>query len=337
MTGTASTRSSRATEPFDAIIVGSGATGGWAAKRLAEAGPPCRRARGRARPTEGDNREHVAASELQYRGRSKAPLARTRPRQSQSYACDEWNAHFFVNDLQEPYTDDTAVPVGRANAAGGRADQRVGPPELPLQRRRLQGRLARWRRRGLAARLSRTWRPTTTSSKRYVGISGAGGSAPPAARRCVPAADADDVRRAGVRDRVKARFDRSWSPSGARPTSRRRSTAARLPLLRPVRARVRHAFVFQLDIHHRPDALEDGQVHARHQRDGAPGADRSRHPAGQGIEYIDRPTREVHEVRARAVVVCAQMFESMRILFNSQTRQDARTGSGTPAGCWDGT
>ena len=28
------------TRKYDAIVVGSGATGGWAAKRLSEAGPP---------------------------------------------------------------------------------------------------------------------------------------------------------------------------------------------------------------------------------------------------------------------------------------------------------
>src|SRR5690606_32059345 len=34
-----------------------------------------------------------------------------------------------------------------------------------------------------------------------------------------------------------------------------------------------------------------------------------------GVRYIDRTTRAVREIRARAVVLCAQMFESMRILF----------------------
>jgi choline dehydrogenase-like flavoprotein len=50
-----------------------------------------------------------------------------------------------------------------------------------------------------------------------------------------------------------------------------------------------------------------------------------------GIRYIERNTRQVHELRARAVVVCAQMFESMRILFNSATRQDPN-GLGNSSG-----
>ena len=36
-----------------------------------------------------------------------------------------------------------------------------------------------------------------------------------------------------------------------------------------------------------------------------------------GVMYIDRVTREVKEVKARAVLLCAQALESARILFNS--------------------
>ena len=36
-----------------------------------------------------------------------------------------------------------------------------------------------------------------------------------------------------------------------------------------------------------------------------------------GVMYIDRVTREVKEVKARAVLLCAQALESTRILLNS--------------------
>jgi choline dehydrogenase-like flavoprotein len=42
-----------------------------------------------------------------------------------------------------------------------------------------------------------------------------------------------------------------------------------------------------------------------------------------GILYIDRNTREVKQVHARAVILCAQALESARILLNSSTRDHA--------------
>ena len=51
----------------------------------------------------------------------------------------------------------------------------------------------------------------------------------------------------------------------------------------------------------------------------------------RGVEYVDRHTREVHEVRARIVILCAQMFESVRLLFNSRT-PDAPNGLGNSSG-----
>ena len=105
-------------------MVGSGATGGWAAKRAAEAGLRVVLVEAGRKSADTDYREHVAASALPYRGRTKRPLQRLQPQQSQSYACDEWNSHFFVNDLQEPYvTGDEPFPwVGRTRLVGGRTN-----------------------------------------------------------------------------------------------------------------------------------------------------------------------------------------------------------------------
>ena len=87
---------------YDVIVVGSGATGGWVAKRATEAGLRVALIEAGRKADDAEFREHVPSSSLPFRGRSKAPLARLRPQQSPSYACDEWNAHFYVNDLQEP-------------------------------------------------------------------------------------------------------------------------------------------------------------------------------------------------------------------------------------------
>ncbi|MBO0912558.1 MAG: GMC family oxidoreductase, partial [Acidobacteria bacterium] len=41
----------------------------------------------------------------------------------------------------------------------------------------------------------------------------------------------------------------------------------------------------------------------------------------RGVTFVDRTTRQVKQVRARAVVLCAQALESTRILLNSSTRE----------------
>src|SRR5260370_16360396 len=41
----------------------------------------------------------------------------------------------------------------------------------------------------------------------------------------------------------------------------------------------------------------------------------------RGVLYIDRNTRQAHEVYARVVILCAQSQESVRILLNSATPQ----------------
>jgi choline dehydrogenase-like flavoprotein len=47
------------------------------------------------------------------------------------------------------------------------------------------------------------------------------------------------------------------------------------------------------------------------------------HRRATGVRYVDRVTRQTREIRGRAVVLCAQALESVRILLNSKTKQQA--------------
>src|SRR5229473_2554252 len=98
-----------ATNTYDAVIVGSGITGGWAAKELTEkALNTLVLEAGRTILPERDYVEHVPVWELKYRGwDNRAERASTQPVQRECYyACDEYSNKFFVNDKENPYSTD---------------------------------------------------------------------------------------------------------------------------------------------------------------------------------------------------------------------------------------
>jgi choline dehydrogenase-like flavoprotein len=110
---------------FDVIVVGSGMTGGWAAKELTEKGlrTLVLEAGGPVIP-ERDYTEHVPPWEMSFRGlRDRKALLRDRPIQSLCYACEETNSHFFVKDTEHPYTTDPDKPFRwiRGRQVGGRS------------------------------------------------------------------------------------------------------------------------------------------------------------------------------------------------------------------------
>src|SRR3954471_2630306 len=90
----------------DVLVIGSGASGGWVAKEVAErglgvlmleAGPP--------RVPTRDFTEHVWPYQLKFRGfGDQRQLLQNQPVQRLCYACDEYSHQFFVNDLEHPYT-----------------------------------------------------------------------------------------------------------------------------------------------------------------------------------------------------------------------------------------
>ncbi len=94
------------TEIFDAVIVGSGATGGWAAKKLTEAGMIVAVLEGGRKldPTV-DFTEHAQPFDFPLRN-LRLPKERREEQyvQRQCYQCDEMTSHLFINDTEHPYT-----------------------------------------------------------------------------------------------------------------------------------------------------------------------------------------------------------------------------------------
>jgi len=110
---------------YDAIVIGSGITGGWAAKELTENGMETLvlEAGGPVDP-DRDYVEHVPAWEKKYRGLGdRKTVSEQQKIQSTCGACDEWSSKFFVNDLENPYTTASGKPFAwiRGRQVGGRS------------------------------------------------------------------------------------------------------------------------------------------------------------------------------------------------------------------------
>jgi glucoside 3-dehydrogenase (cytochrome c) catalytic subunit len=115
-----------ATNTYDALIVGSGITGGWAAKELTEKGLNVLVLEaGRTIIPEQDYVEHVPLWELKYRRwDDRAERQRTQFVQREcDYDCDEFSHKFFVNDLENPYTVAPGKPFTwiRGRQVGGKS------------------------------------------------------------------------------------------------------------------------------------------------------------------------------------------------------------------------
>lgn len=110
---------------YDAIVVGSGATGGWAAKVLTEKGMTVLVLEaGRQLDEKKDFREHTFPYELKYRGLvGGTKYAPRQPIQSRCYAANEYGHHLFVDDIDNPYTTPENKPFWwiRGRHVGGRS------------------------------------------------------------------------------------------------------------------------------------------------------------------------------------------------------------------------
>jgi choline dehydrogenase-like flavoprotein len=306
------------TNKFDVIVVGSGASGGWAAKRLSEAGIKVALLEAGKPHGDADFTEHVPPYDLKYRDKATEWMRRTRPKQRECYACREWNYKWFVNDLEEPYTTPDNKPFswqGRTRVVGGRTNvwgrQSYRFSDQDLHGHSFDGEGDDWpiSYKDLA--------PYYDIVEEYVGISGQAESVPELPDGRFQPAMPMSCAETQLRTRVKSKL--GWTVTTGRVAN----------LTQPLNGRAACHYCgpceqgcvtrsyFNAAFTTVADALKTGNTtlitDAMVYR---VLTDPDTHKA-TGVMYIDRNTRAVREVRARAVLLCAQALESARILLNS--------------------
>jgi choline dehydrogenase-like flavoprotein len=315
---------SPAGQTFDVLVVGSGASGGWAAKRLAEAGVKVGLLDAGRALTDADYSEHAPAFGLKYRNEAPGVIRRTRPIQKDCYACREWNYDWFRNDLEEPYTTAAGKPFswqGRMQVVGGRTNvwgrQSYRMSDLDFKAASHDGFGEDWPLSyGDVA-------PYYDIIEDYVGITGIAEGVyelpdsrfqPPMGMRCV-----ERHVRKQIKDKLGYTLTLGRSANLTKPQNGRQACHYCGPCEQGCAT---HSY-FNSAFTTVADALKSGNctliTNAMVYK---VLMDEGRHQA-KGVLYIDRNTRQAREVYGRVVVLCAQALESVRILLNSATRQDA--------------
>ena len=305
-------------QEYDAIVVGSGASGGWAAKRMAEAGLRVALVCAGRPLKDGDYREHVQPYELKYQARANDLIRRTQPVQKDCYACTEYNADWFCNDIDEPYTTEQGKPFswqGRMRVTGGRTNV-WGRHSYRFSQQDLKG----YSFDGAGTDWPLDYKdlvPYYELVEDYVGISGMVENVPELPdskfQPSMPLTCVEDK----VRGAIKTKFGRTLTMGRlanlTKPINGRQACHYCGPCERGC---VTHSY-FNSAFTTVADALKTGKcTHIPNAMVYQVLMDKATNKA-RGVTYVDRITRETREVRAKTVVLCAQALESTRILFNS--------------------
>jgi choline dehydrogenase-like flavoprotein len=310
-------------ESYDAIVIGSGMTGGWAAKELTEKGlKTLVLEAGRPIAPEEDYVEHVPVWEMPFRGmRNRKQIRDDQPIQGTCYACDEWSSKFFVSDKEHPYTTPADKPFRwiRGRQVGGRSimwgRQCYRWSDLDFEANLRDGVAVDWPIR------YRDIEPWYDYVEEFIGISGQAEGLPqlpdskflpPMEMNCAELAMKDAVQKYFGDERLLTigRAAILTQPHNGRAACHYCGPCERGCITRSYFSSVNATL---------PAAEKTGRMTLRtysivHSLIFDPKTRRV-----SGVRVIDARTRQAVEFRSRVVFLCASSLESARLLFHSAT------------------
>lgn len=300
-------------ESFDAIVVGSGCTGGWAAKWLTEHGMKVALLEAGAKITPKDFTEHVQPWQLPSLGMD-SKILKDRPIQGRCYACTEHNYKWFVSDTENPYTQEKPFWWIRQRVLGGRSNswgrQSYRMSNLDFKAASHDGYGEDW------PVSYEDLVPYYEIVEKYVGISGqAEGLSqlpdsvfqPPMEMTCTEQA---------FRTRLKKSMDRTVTIGRAAILTRALNGRQPCHACGPCERGCSTYSYFNAVYTTLPDAMKTGRMKLI--TDAVAARVTTKDGKATGVMYIDRHTRQPREVKAKIVLVCASTLESTRLLLNSE-------------------
>ncbi len=318
------------TQTYDAIVVGSGATGGWAAKRLSEAGLNVAVVEAGRNISPKEFTEHMPSFRLKYRNVSLDWL-KSRPIQKQCYACMEYNYDWFVDDLQNPYSTPPDKPftwqrlriVGGRTLVWGRQSYRLSDLDFKAASHDGYGQDWPFSYQDLA--------PYYDLVEDYAGISGAaeGNDALPDGHFLPPMNMSCGEMH--LRERVAKQFGRTVTIGRTAILTKNHNGRMACHYCGPCERGCSTFSYFSSPFTTLKDAIKTGKCTlitnaVVAQVNVEPSSNRA-----TGVTFVDGITRQTKTVRGKTVILCAQALESTRILLNSATREHA-AGLGNSSG-----